>query len=288
MKTNYLIVNVVSYSFKKHCLHLRTLVILAFLLLYIIYSVHEYKCCAYDYNARIPALQLFIYFMCDPRKSIGVYVCWILFICNTPIVNSNNYAIRIRVNSIYSVIGQQIYYLISTILYLSIVVLFIGVAILNIIDLTIEWGTFFKSCWYAELLNLVEGRIQLDYTVIEAFLLLFILNVILLNIMWQIMYTINFTFNTTAGILIALMLVLVHYTIWCNGPFWILWISPVSLVDLVHLDIHGRLKVPSLNYAFKYLLLLSTALFGVNILIQFKHRSNLIYTYEGGNHHGSH
>lgn len=190
-----------------------------------------------------------------------IFMGVILLFCDAPFIDETQPYIIIRSGRKLWNMGQICYIFFSSLIYFLFLILISIILNLRYMELTSEWGKILGTLGSGNLLDgisykvSISGKIVTFFNPITAMILTFVLAILVSVFIGLLIYLVNSFSNTQfLGTLIGIFIVLLDTLAKYNIN--LLWVSPVSWVNLSNIDIDRTSKLPTLPYIFSILTVL--------------------------------
>lgn len=234
-------------------------------------------------NAQTNAIAVLPHLYNNQYFRLSIQFGIVLLFSNAPFRNENSLFCLVRIGYTKWCIGQIIYIIVSSFVYVLVIFMLTIICIFPTLDFSLIWGKTFSTLAQtsAGLIN-IDYKILLLYDPFGAFANTFILLVMISVIIGLLIFMLSSIFGKGMGILAATALVLLGLLPqFCSNPTLIAKLSPCSLTQIALLDNTGISGYPTVLYAYLVLgALIAFLIVAVIVIYSNKKIKHFIYAME--------
>lgn len=239
-------------GFRKWSCNYRIYVLFLLLLIF----VHHYVRPFYDVSVRVERdlpLAIFPFLTNGTMTQIIIMFGMLFLFCDAPFTDNSQLYTIIRSGKERWAVGQILYILSASALYLLVIALLSIFMLLPNVDFADKWGSIFSTLAQGGNLGNISlsipQRIVAQYTPVEAMVTSFLLEWGAVVFLALLLFAISLHANRIVGIVSVSVLILFDTVVSTNLPYWYYKLSPVSMARLTTLDALGSQGRPTLLYA---------------------------------------
>lgn len=228
-------------------------------------------------NVKTTPFPLFVVITESSYNQKLLLLLFLILVCDAPFIDGIMTPCIQRTGRLNWFKGTLGYVVALTLGYWIVVFIACVLSILGCCEWSTEWGRVFTSIMKTgEIPDLLGNLRYLKAgNALRAFLVSFSLKCLLSMLLASITWLVNAMTNKSYGVVISIILIMLHGHIcgWFVDTIWV-YLSPVSLSNLNMLNIDGITMLPSVQYAFAYLI-------GANLLVGYLlWRTTLMFSVE--------
>lgn len=236
-------------------------IVMLMLIIFVNYNFEEAFVFAKQSGYRIVPY-LFPFLFNSPFMRVVIFSCVIFLFSNAPFITSLQLSLLSRCSRKIWYLAQCLYIFLCSIILTIVLVVLPILTNANMIVWKADWGKVIKTlAGTYDVYNPFEYKVVSCYTPKETMIYTTIVFILLLFLLGMIIYVCNIIFhNQSVGIVITAGLIILDWMIHISDNLKLLWISPLSWVQISRIAYARQTMVPSYRFVMTALIVLDVSL----------------------------